>query len=100
MIFGKRVSNDPFHNFTINSDDSDQQMALLMPTPLDNRLAHMADNFLGLGRKRPPQYDDSDPFLSPVPSSVDRKMHGKTLPIVRRAKGSIDPVSYNEKEWV
>ena len=91
--------DDPFHNFSIHSDNADAQMTLLMP-PVPGRLAHMADNFLGLGRKRPPKYDDSDPFLMPVPSAVDRKMHGKTLPIIRRAKGSIDPVVYNEKEWL
>lgn len=92
--------HDPFHNFSIYSDNAEAQMTLLMPTPVPGRLACMADNFLGLGRKRHPKYDDSDPFLMPVPSAVDRKMHGKTLPIIRRAKGSIDPVVYNEKEWV
>jgi CRP-like cAMP-binding protein len=98
VIFGCNESGDPFHNFSIESNDYD--MALMMPTPVLDRLGSMAHNFLGLGRKRPPKYDESDPFLLPVPSAVDRKMHGKTLPIIRRAKGSIDPVNYNEKEWV
>jgi hypothetical protein len=93
--------DDPFHNFTIKADEPDrEQMSLEMPSQITDRLDKMAGHFLGLGRKRPPEYDNSDPFLLPAPSTVDRRMHGKTLPIVRRSKGSIDPVVYNEKEWL
>ena len=85
VTFGRSEGDDPFHNFTIESNATEEHMALLIPRPDLDRLHRMADNFLGLGRKRPPKYDDSDPFLLPVPSAVDRKYHGKTLPIVRRA---------------
>ena len=37
-----------------------------------------------LGRKRPPSYVDTDPNLSPFPSTVTRQRFGKTLPIVPR----------------
>ena len=100
VIFRRNESDDPFHNFTIESNASKENMTLLIPRPDLDRLHRMGKNFLGLGRKRLPKYDDSDPFLLPVPSAVDRKYHGKTLPIVRRAKGSIDLVNYNEKEWI
>ena len=83
---------NPFHNFTINSvasvsNEDGLQMLLQMPFSLQStsRLRHMADKCC-LGRKRPPEYDDSDPLLMPTPSVVSRKMHGKTLPVVRQIK--------------
>eukprot|EP00571_Detonula_confervacea_P009097 CAMPEP_0172317150 /NCGR_PEP_ID=MMETSP1058-20130122/30657_1 /TAXON_ID=83371 /ORGANISM="Detonula confervacea, Strain CCMP 353" /LENGTH=561 /DNA_ID=CAMNT_0013031637 /DNA_START=644 /DNA_END=2326 /DNA_ORIENTATION=+ len=76
--------NDPFHNFIIDTPadtSSDLQMSLKMPSQMPNRIVHMSEKCLG--RKRPPEYDNSDPFLKPCPSVVSRKMHGKTLPMVR-----------------
>lgn len=77
--------NDPFHNFAVDAPlgtDGDLRMSLQKPPLMPNRLERMATTCLG--RKRPPEYDDSDPFLKPHPSMVSRKLHGKTLPIVRR----------------
>jgi hypothetical protein len=45
-----------------------------------DRIDCMADRCLG--RRRLPEYVDSDPLLEPCPSVVSREMHGKTLPIV------------------
>jgi len=102
--FTKCEGKDPFHKFTINTptdnnDDSHDSMSLEMPSHTPNRVDQMAEKCLG--RKRPPQYDDSDPFLKPCPSVVSRKMHGKTLPVVRRIKCE-DPVVYrgNETNWM
>jgi len=87
--------SDPFHDFVVDksaedatSAGDDYSMSLQLPTRMPNRVRKMADKCLG--RKRPPEYDDSDPFLKPCPSVVSRRMHGKTLPMVRR-------ISFQEK---
>jgi len=79
-------SKGPFHNFTTTSNDgnidtteSDNHMSLSMPPQISNRIAQMEKC---LGRNRIQEYDNTDPFLKPYPSVVDRKMHGKTLPII------------------
>lgn len=84
----KCEGSDPFHDFVgdgpAGTAVEDYRMSLRTPRQIPNRLRHMADETLG--RRRPPEYDDSDPFLKPCPSVVSRKMHGKTLPMVRRVK--------------
>jgi len=62
-------SKGPFHNLTstrnegnIDTTESDNHMSLNMPPPQE--------------------YDNTDPLLKPYPSIVDRKMHGRTLPII------------------
>lgn len=80
-------SKGPFHNFTttssndgnIDTTESDNHMSLSMPPQISNRIAQMEKC---LGRNRIQEYDNTDPFLKPYPSVVDRKMHGKTLPII------------------
>lgn len=76
--------NGPFHTFitTDNVDtttDIDDHMSLNMPHQVLNRIAQMEKC---LGRKRPQEYDNTNLFLKPYPSVVDRKMHGKNLPII------------------
>ena len=93
--------NDPFHNFAIRDhtySNDEMEMALQMPHRTPDRLTLMVEHCLG--RKRLPGYDNSDPFLTPVPSVLpSRKMHGSTLPIVRRSRVSVDPILYKEEEW-
>ena len=76
-------SKGPFHNFTttssnggnIDTTESDNHMSLNMPPQIPNRIVQM-EKCLGK------EYDNTDPLLKPYPSVVDRKMHGKTLPII------------------
>ena len=53
------------------------------PGPEANNIAKQMSTTC-LGRKRPPSYLDTDPNLSPFPSTVTRQRFGKTLPIVPR----------------
>lgn len=87
--------DDPFHNFDIDTNASSFEMTLQMPSRVPKRIDHMAQKCLG--RKRPEEYDDSDPFLKPCPSVVSRKMHGKTLPRVRRVKCA-DPLVFKDND--
>ena len=80
-------SKGPFHNFTTTSNggnidtttDIDDHMSINMPPQVLNRIVQMEKC---LGKERPQEYDNTDPLLKPYPSVVDRKMHGKTLPII------------------
>ena len=80
--------NNLFHDFDLNDGTptadqdygDDNQMSLSMPSRVTDRIDCMADRCLG--RRRLPEYVDSDPLLEPCPSVVSREMHGKTLPIV------------------
>jgi len=101
--FTKCEGDDPFHNFVVdkppaanteNGTGCDLQMLLKMPFRMPNRLSNMANECLG--RKRPAAYDDSDPFLEPCASVVSRKMHGKTLPMVRQVQCA-DPLAAKRK---
>ena len=88
--------NDPFHNFNI-AVKSDNGMSMQLPFPTPGKLRLQNENCLG--RKRPLECDDSDPFLTPEPSVLpSRKIHGKILPIVRRSRDCVGPLVYKEEE--
>jgi len=89
MDFTKCEGDDPFHNFVVDKSPTtdaedlrtscDLQMLLKMPFRMTNRHSNMADECVVGG-------SNLILFLEPCASVLSRKMHGKTLPVVRQVQ--------------